>query len=128
MQERLAIAGAGTIAVGLAAPAAQHGEVVLWARSDASAQRATATVAKHCAKLAGLEQSSDRVSIVTDLDELGRATFLVEAVVEDTAHKQTVLAEMGKVAIDDAVVAGWVCPSNAPMMGRLSPLDARMDA
>jgi 3-hydroxybutyryl-CoA dehydrogenase len=105
LQERLAIAGAGTIACGLAATAAQHGEVVLWARSDASAQRATATVAKHCAKLAGLEESSDRVSIVTDLDELGRATFLVEAVVEDTAHKEILLAEMGKVAAEDAVLA-----------------------
>ncbi len=34
MQERLAIAGSGTIACGLAAVAAAHGEVLLWARSD----------------------------------------------------------------------------------------------
>jgi 3-hydroxybutyryl-CoA dehydrogenase len=81
LQERLAIAGAGTIACGLAATAAQHGEVVLWARSDASAQRATATVAKHCAKLAELDGASERVSVVTDLEALGGATFLVEAVV-----------------------------------------------
>ncbi len=63
------------------------------------------TVAKHCAKLAGLEEFSERVSVVTDLDELGQATFLVEAVVEDTAHKEILLAEMGKVANDDAVLA-----------------------
>jgi 3-hydroxybutyryl-CoA dehydrogenase len=105
LQERLAIAGAGTIACGLAATAAQHGEVVLWARSDASAQRATTAVAKHCAKLAGLEEFSDRVSVVTDLEALGKATFLVEAVVEDTAHKELLLAEMGKVAPADAVLA-----------------------
>ena len=55
MQERLAIAGAGTIACGLAATAARHGEVLLWARSDASADRARAAVAKLCAKLAELE-------------------------------------------------------------------------
>jgi 3-hydroxybutyryl-CoA dehydrogenase len=105
LQERLAIAGAGTIACGLAATAAQHGEVVLWARSDASAERATTTVAKHCAKLAGLEESLDRVSIVTDLEALGQATFLVEAVVEDTSHKEGLLSEMGRVAADDAVLA-----------------------
>src|SRR5947209_7674112 len=41
VQERLGIAGAGTIACGLAATAARHGcEVMLWARSDASADRA----------------------------------------------------------------------------------------
>jgi 3-hydroxybutyryl-CoA dehydrogenase len=105
LQERLAIAGAGTIACGLAATAAQHGSVVLWARSDASAQRATATVAKHCAKLAGLEESSDRVSVVTDLDALSEASFLVEAVVEDTAHKESLLSQMGQVASEHAVLA-----------------------
>jgi ketopantoate reductase len=40
VEERLGIAGAGAIACGLAATAAQHGEVVLWARSDGSAERA----------------------------------------------------------------------------------------
>jgi 3-hydroxybutyryl-CoA dehydrogenase len=105
LQERLAIAGAGTIACGLAATAAQHGEVVLWARSDASAQRATATVAKHCAKLAELDGASERVSVVTDLEALGEATFLVEAVVEDTAHKESLLSQMGLVAAADAVLA-----------------------
>ena len=34
MHERLGIAGSGAIACGLAATAARHGEVVLWARSD----------------------------------------------------------------------------------------------
>ncbi|MDX6713613.1 MAG: 3-hydroxybutyryl-CoA dehydrogenase, partial [Baekduia sp.] len=44
MSERLGIAGAGAIACGLAACAARHGEVVVWARSDASAARAEETV------------------------------------------------------------------------------------
>jgi 3-hydroxybutyryl-CoA dehydrogenase len=105
LHERLAIAGAGTIACGLAATAAQHGAVVLWARSDSSAERATAAVAKHCAKLAGLDETSERVSIVTDLEALGEATFLVEAVVEDTAHKESLLSQMGRVAAHDAVLA-----------------------
>src|SRR5437763_1190189 len=40
MQERIGIAGSGLIACGLAATAARVGDVVLWARSDESAERA----------------------------------------------------------------------------------------
>ena len=43
MQERLGIAGSGTIACGLAVTAARNGDVLLWARSDDSAERARAT-------------------------------------------------------------------------------------
>ena len=39
MEERLGIAGSGTIACGLAALAAPHGEVVLWARSETAMPR-----------------------------------------------------------------------------------------
>src|SRR5437763_9977030 len=51
LEERLGIAGAGTIACGLAVAAARVGEVMLWARSAASADRARNTVAKTCARL-----------------------------------------------------------------------------
>ena len=68
MQERLGIAGSGTIACGLAAAAARHGEVVLWARSDGSAQRARGKVEKICEKLSGEINAShvrrDRKSVV----------------------------------------------------------------
>src|SRR5947208_217191 len=46
MNERLGIAGSGAIACGLAAAAAEHGEVVLWARSPQSQDRAKASVEK----------------------------------------------------------------------------------
>ncbi len=105
MQERLAIAGAGTIACGLAATAARHGDVLLWARSDASADRATKAVAKHCAKLAEADGFSDRVIVVTELQALAQASFLVEAVVEDSAHKTALLADLAAVAAPDAVLA-----------------------
>ena len=105
MHERLAIAGAGTIACGLAAIAARHGDVLLWARSDASAQRADATVAKHHAKIPELEGLSARVKIVTDLSELADATFFVEAVVEDAEHKRALLADLAAIAAPDAVIA-----------------------
>lgn len=104
MQERLGIAGSGAIACGLAATAAQHGDVLLWARSDASAQRARASVDKWCSKLSE-EPIADRVTIVSDLSDLGAATFLVEAVAEDRSVKDPVLAELGRISSDDAVLA-----------------------
>jgi 3-hydroxybutyryl-CoA dehydrogenase len=103
--ERIAIAGAGTIACGLAATAAQHGEVVMWARSDESADRAGATVAKHASRIPELEGCEDRVSIVTDFDQLSDATFLVEAVVEHHDHKAMLLTELARVAGPEAVLA-----------------------
>jgi 3-hydroxybutyryl-CoA dehydrogenase len=105
MQERLAIAGSGTIACGLAAVGAAHGDVLLWARSDDSAARAERAVAKHCSKLEHLNGCAGRVRISTDLAVLADATFLVEAVVEDLAHKGPLLAELASVTGPDEIVA-----------------------
>ena len=66
MTERLGIAGAGAIACGLAACAARHGEVLLWARSDSSAERAEETVHKVCGRLSG-EVNAGHVKVSTDL-------------------------------------------------------------
>ena len=106
MPERLAIAGAGTIACGLAATAASHGQgdVVLWARSDASAERAQAAVAKQCEKL-GDPEAASRVTIATDQAALHGETFIVEAVVEDPDHKSQLLAELGAASDPEAILA-----------------------
>ena len=96
MTERLGIAGSGTIACGLAVAAAEHDDVLLWARSDESAERARARVVKSCSKVDGLDP--DRVRIVTDLDQLGSASFLVEAVAEHHLSKSTVLSDLGELA------------------------------
>src|SRR5881227_1087173 len=98
LEERLGIAGSGTIACGLAAAAARNGDVLLWARSDDSAKRAHSSVSRNCAKLLGGEVDPDRVRIVTDLDDLAQATFLVEAVVEHHGLKADVLAELGELS------------------------------
>ncbi len=102
--ERLAIAGSGAIACGLAATAARHGEVMLWARSGASADRARGTVDGICGRLSG-EVSARHVRIATELEELAGATVLVEAVAEDPEVKRGVLARLGAVAGPDALVA-----------------------
>ena len=104
MHERLAIAGAGTIACGLAATAARHGDVVLWARSDASADRARASVVKLCAK-AGAAEDAERVTVTTDQEALHGETFIVEAVVEDPEHKTPLLAELGAAADPGTILA-----------------------
>ncbi len=88
--ETLAIAGSGAIACGLAATAARHGEVLLWARSDASAERARGTVEKVCGRLSGAVNAS-HVRIATDLEDLAGASVLVEAVAEDAAVKRDLL-------------------------------------
>ncbi|HXE44901.1 MAG TPA: 3-hydroxyacyl-CoA dehydrogenase family protein [Conexibacter sp.] len=104
MEEQLGIAGSGAIACGMAAVAAQHGDVLLWARSEGSAERARGAVAKWCGKLSE-EPIADRVTVVSEIAELGSATFLVEATAEDYDVKGGVLAELGRVSGDDAVLA-----------------------
>src|SRR3954453_17201494 len=80
MSERLGIAGSGAIACGLATAAAEHGDVVLWARSEKSHDRARATVEKRF-------ETPDRVQVVGDLAALGELAFVVEAIVEETEAK-----------------------------------------
>ncbi|MEX1142709.1 MAG: 3-hydroxyacyl-CoA dehydrogenase family protein [Thermoleophilaceae bacterium] len=93
--ERLGIAGSGAIACGLARTAAASDPAVpvkLWARSDASAERAAA-------KLDGGGE------VVTDLGELADCTVVVEAVAEDATVKGNLLAQIGTLLGDDAVLA-----------------------
>jgi 3-hydroxybutyryl-CoA dehydrogenase len=108
LEERLGIAGSGAIACGLAATAARNREVLLWARSADSAKRAHAAISRNCEKLLGGEVDPDRVKIVTDLDGLDSATFLIEAVVEHQGMKAEILAELGELskhAEPDAILA-----------------------
>jgi 3-hydroxybutyryl-CoA dehydrogenase len=80
--------------------ASGNGEVLLWARSDESAERAQKGIAKACGKLAegGGGASADRVKIVSTVEELAGATYLVEAIVEDHGSKSALLADLGELA------------------------------
>jgi 3-hydroxyacyl-CoA dehydrogenase len=91
MAEQLGIVGSGSIACGLARTAAEHHEVVLWARSDSSAERATT-------KLDGAG------SVVTDLDALAGCGIVVEAVAEDPAIKGQVYGQLTTLLRDDALL------------------------
>jgi 3-hydroxybutyryl-CoA dehydrogenase len=103
VRESLGIAGAGTIACGLAATAARSGQVVLWARSDASAERARTVIQKVCAKLEDVDPTL--VQITTSLATLRTSSYVVEAVIEDHGIKVALLHELAGLATSDTVIA-----------------------
>jgi 3-hydroxybutyryl-CoA dehydrogenase len=88
--ERLGIVGSGAIARGLARVAAPLGDVLVWARSDSSAEAAG-------------EDIGDGARVTTELAELGDRTFVLEAVVEDRATKCRLYGEVS-ARLDDAAV------------------------
>jgi 3-hydroxybutyryl-CoA dehydrogenase len=92
LQERLGIAGSGAIACGLATTAAEHGEVVLWARSGDSAERAS-------------EKLNDGVDVATDLATLAQCTFVVECIVEEHDAKAELLSDLHGRLDSTAVLA-----------------------
>jgi 3-hydroxybutyryl-CoA dehydrogenase len=105
--KRLAVAGSGAIACGLAATAAHHGPVLLLARSESSADRASATVEKTLSRL-GAEVGVGgvhSVEIVTEPEALAEATFAVEAVVEDLEIKSRLLGELDAILGPEAILA-----------------------
>ena len=90
--ERVGIAGSGTIACGLAGcVVAAGGEVVLWARSSASAQRARDTVGEE-----------ELLTVTTDLADLSGATLTVEAVAEQPDLKRDVLSSVRQALAPEA--------------------------
>jgi 3-hydroxybutyryl-CoA dehydrogenase len=100
VQERLGIAGSGAIACGLAAVAAPHGEVVLWARSEQSAARARERL-----RGAGGHDMAPEVRVTTHLGALANASFVVEAVTEDREAKIGLYAQLHDELDPDAVLA-----------------------
>jgi 3-hydroxybutyryl-CoA dehydrogenase len=104
VNERLAIVGSGAIACGLAVTAAHHGPVQLLARSDSSAERARATLEKLWSR-SGEDLGPMRVEVVTDMEALGGATFIVEAIVEDHDIKAALLADLHGRAAPETVLA-----------------------
>ncbi len=106
MRESLGIAGSGTIACGLAASAAQHGDVVMWVRSEDSARRAEASLEKAFNRLEE-EIDPSQVRLVTDPSELASSgrTFVVEAIAEDADAKAVILGTLDGVLAEDAVLA-----------------------
>ena len=100
MSERIGIAGGGAIASGLACVAAEHGQVVLWARRP---DAATAKVERLIEKRGGL--GAGNVSVSDDLDSLLDATFVVEAIAEEHDAKVALLRRLGGAATNGTILA-----------------------
>jgi len=103
MEERIGIVGSGAIATGVARAAADHGDIVLWARSEESANRAR-----------------DRVEadVYTDLEALADRTVVIEAIVEDHAAKAALYGRL-RLA-DDALLASTTSSLSGAALARES--------
>jgi 3-hydroxyacyl-CoA dehydrogenase len=91
--------------------AAGRGEVVVWARSPESEQRAR-------------EHIGDEARHTTRLATLGTCSFVVEAVVEDLAVKGDLLREIGAVVGDDALIGST---TSSLSVARLAEASGRPD-
>lgn len=98
------MAGSGAIACGIAAVAARGGPVVLWARSEASAQKATDRVGKLIERCGW--GGAENLETTTDVARLcERTTFVVEAIVEERAAKAALMADLRESLSSTAVLA-----------------------
>jgi 3-hydroxybutyryl-CoA dehydrogenase len=100
VSERIGIAGGGAIASGLACVAAEHGQVVLWARRP---DAATAKVEQLIEKRGGV--GAGNVTVSDDLGALRDATFVVEAIAEQQEAKAELLRELGGTATNGTILA-----------------------
>jgi 3-hydroxybutyryl-CoA dehydrogenase len=92
VNERVAIAGSGAIACGLAAVAAARlGEAVLIARSSDSAERARAQTAK---LLSRMDAEGTSVDVQESAEAVADATIVIEAIAEDFDCKAELLASL----------------------------------
>ncbi|MBA2342674.1 MAG: 3-hydroxyacyl-CoA dehydrogenase family protein, partial [Thermoleophilaceae bacterium] len=110
MSERLGIAGSGAIACGLARTAAaarDASEVLLWARSDASAERAEAAV-------------DGAARVVTDLGGLRDRTIVVEAIAEEQQAKGELLRAVHEVLDEQALLGTTTSSLSVTALGEAS--------
>jgi len=96
--ERPGIAGSGTIACGLAACASVTSEVLLLARSDASAWKAEEQAHSLCAKVDAAD--AKRVKVTTKPADLASCDVVIEAVIEELELKVELLSKVGDAAAD----------------------------
>ena len=94
--ERPGIAGSGTIACGLAACASSASQVLLLARSDASAWKAEEQAHSLSAKVDGAD--AKRIRVTTQVGDLASCDIVVEAIVEEFEAKVELLKSVADAA------------------------------
>jgi 3-hydroxybutyryl-CoA dehydrogenase len=94
--ERPGIAGSGTIACGLAACASSASDVLLLARSDASAWKAEEQAHSLTAKVDAAD--AKRIRVTTKVEDLAACDVVVEAIVEELQPKVELLTSVAEAA------------------------------
>jgi 3-hydroxybutyryl-CoA dehydrogenase len=94
--ERPGIAGSGTIACGLAACASSASQVLLLARSDASAWKAEEQAHSLSAKVDAADPK--RIKVTTQAADLSSCDVVVEAIVEELQPKVELLGSVAEAA------------------------------
>ena len=112
--ERMGVVGTGVVASGMVEVAAKAGlEVVCWGRSQESIGRSRAAVEKSTAralekgKLSAEDRDAllARITLTTDLADLGGCQLVVEAVAEDLEVKKGVFRSLAKATPETAILA-----------------------
>ena len=112
--ERVGIVGSGIMGSGVAEVAAKAGcTVVLRSRSQAGADQMIAGLKKSLDRQvskARIEEAdaaaiAERVTAVTELDELVDCDLVLESIVEDLAAKQHLFAELDRICKPEAILA-----------------------
>ena len=112
--ERVGIVGSGIMGSGIAEVAAKAGcTVVLRSRSQAGADQMIAGLKKSLDRQvskARIEEAdaaaiAERVTAVTELDELADCDLVLESIVEDLAAKQHLFAELDRICKPEAILA-----------------------
>lgn len=116
MSETVAIAGSGTIATGLAVTAAKTGDVILWARSAESAERAQTVINKVAGKA---DVDPSRVTVTTEIADLAKGTVIVEAISEDPEIKKPLLKQLAELA-PEAIICSTTSSLSIEDLGQAS--------
>jgi 3-hydroxybutyryl-CoA dehydrogenase len=124
VEERLAIAGSGTIACGLAAVAARSGDVIVLARSQDSARRAREQIV---ALRGQIEPEPDPAAVIVtiDIETAASASYVVEAVAEDVAAKAEVIGALAAACGPDTVFATTTSSLSVAELGAACSISAR---
>jgi 3-hydroxybutyryl-CoA dehydrogenase len=113
--ERLGIAGAGTIACGLATAAAACGiEVTLWGRSERSLERARESLGE-----------GSPVGLTRELDALSSVSLAVEAVAEEQPVKEGMLQSLARRLGETALLATTTSSLSIAELAGVSGVPAR---
>jgi len=125
----IGVVGAGQMGSGIAQVAAQSGyEVVLLDVSQEALERGLGAIRRSLAKFLekgriteeALEAALGRIRTTLDLEALGEADLIVEAIVEDEGAKRALLERLGALAKPEAILASNTSSIPITALGRYS--------